>query len=121
VIVSPAAGADLDDPHTYFTEWIPSRIAQRGDLGQKLGDTAAVAQVHLSGERGGTWHFVIEGGRIQVGSGPHEAPCFVVMMGVKTFRKLRSKQISPQLALMSGKVKIRGSAAVAFKLASLLR
>ena len=111
----------LADPNKYFTEWVPKSIAERGDLSEKIGDTNAIIQMQLDGENGGTWHFVIADGKAEVKTGAHDSPSFGITMSVDTWRGMRTKKINPQMAFMTGKLKIKGNMAQAMKLASLFR
>ncbi len=119
--MKPVPEEFLADPARYFTEWVPRAIAERGDLSEKVGKTDAVAQIQLDGERGGAWHFVIKDGAVAVGSGEHEKPSFSLRMEVDTWRKMRKGEMTPQVAFLTGKVKIKGNAAMALKLAPLFR
>lgn len=111
----------LDDPNSYFLESVPRSLGRKDELVERLRDTTAVAQIVLSGPTGGTWHFVIERGDVEVAAGPHATPSFSVTMSVRTWRALRLREVDPKVAFMSGKIKIRGSMTTAMKIAAMLR
>ena len=48
-----------------------------------------------------------------------DADCTVIM-SAETFQKLKSGDINPMMALMTGKIKIKGDMSIAMKLTSLL-
>jgi len=111
----------LDDPNGYFLEQVPKSLARRDELMERLQDTSAIAQIVLSGPSGGTWHFLIEAGQVDVAAGAHEMPTFTVTMSVKTYRALRQRELDPKVAFVSGKIKIRGSMTTAMRIATMLR
>lgn len=119
--VKPIPAEFLADPNRYFTEWLPKAIAERGDLSEKVGTTSAIAQIQLDGDLGGAWHFVVKDGAVSVAAGQHAQPSFTLRMDVDTWRKMRLGEVKPQVAFLTGKVKIKGNAGLALKLAPLFR
>lgn len=111
----------LAEPRRYFLEWIPRALQERDDLASKIGDTQAVAQIELSGDGGGAWHFQIADGTVAVGDGEHAEPDFTLNMAVDTWRKMRRGEIHAQAAFMSGQMKISGNMGLAMRLAPLFR
>jgi len=111
----------LADPRRYFNEYVPRRLAEDRSYADRLGDTKAIAQIHLTGDRGGSWHFVLGDGRVQLDNGEHAKPTFTVTMPVDTWREMRRGEITGLRAFMRGKVKIKGSKLRLFRLARRLR
>lgn len=111
----------LADPRRYFDEYIPRRLAEDTSYGDRLGDTSAVAQIHLTGERGGSWHFVLGNGRVVLDAGRHEQPTFTVTMPVETWQQMRRGETTGMRAFMRGQVKIQGSKLKLLRLARRMR
>ncbi len=99
----------LDEPDRFFMEWIPAQLAAHPAYRAQVGRDHAIAQIELSGERGGTWHVTMGDGEVAVARGPHAAPSFTIAMAVDTFRKLREGRVGVPGALLRGKIKARGS------------
>lgn len=99
----------LADPDRYFMEWIPKVLADRPDVAAKAGSVREVAQIELSGERGGTWHFVLGDGAVTVARGAHATPSFAILMAVDTWRNLRTGKQGLAGAIVRRKVRHRGS------------
>ncbi len=111
----------LADPRRYFDEYVPRRLAEDSSYAEKLGDTSAVAELHLIGECGGSWHFVVGDGRVAIDAGTHEKPTFIITMPVETWRKMRRGELTGMRAFMRGQVKIKGSKLKLFCLARRMR
>ena len=110
----------LANPHRYFTEYVPQAVRERADLGTRLAGTNAIVQMSLEGESGGTWHFIVKDGAVGVDAGAAPSPTdLAVRMTVDTWRKLRRKELSGQVAFMTGQVKIQGNMGLAIKLGPL--
>ncbi len=98
----------LADPSRYFLEWIPQKLREDRELAQYYGARRAVAQIKLTGERGGTWHFVLGGGDVSVHAGRHPRPSFKVKMSVDTWRRTRRGQRSGLAAFFRRELKVGG-------------
>ncbi|MEZ4402984.1 MAG: SCP2 sterol-binding domain-containing protein [Kofleriaceae bacterium] len=99
----------LDEPDRFFMEWIPAQLAAHPAYRAQVGRDPAVAQIELTGDRGGTWNLVLGDGQVDVARGAHATPSFIITMAVGTFRKLREGQLGIPGALLRGKIKTRGS------------
>ncbi len=108
-MAEPEAHPFLDEPDRFFMEWIPAQLAAHPAYRAQVGRDHAIAQIELSGERGGTWHVTMGDGEVAVARGPHAAPSFTIAMAVDTFRKLREGRVGVPGALLRGKIKARGS------------
>ena len=85
-------------------------------------------QAAKAGKMGKTFKFVFEEGVVfidltqdqpLVSNDDREADC-TITTGIETLDKIRKGEINPMMAVMTGKVKIKGDMAVAMKLQSLL-
>lgn len=111
----------LADPRRYFDEYVPRRLAEDSSYADRLGDTSAIAQLHLTGDRGGSWHFVVGNGRVEIDAGDHDKPTFTITMPVDTWRQMRRGELTGVRAFMRGEVKIKGSKLKLFRLARRMR
>ncbi|MEM1095603.1 MAG: SCP2 sterol-binding domain-containing protein [Bacteroidota bacterium] len=80
----------------------------------------ATIQMHIDGEGGGDYHFVIKDQTMAVVEGTHAAPDVTVKTTVSTWLKVNNGELNPMMAMMTGKVKISGDIALATRLQSLL-
>lgn len=99
----------LAEPDLYFMEWIPLKLAENPDLATNVGDRREVAQIRLTGERGGVWHFVLGDGRVAIERGAHAKPSFTLTLAVETWRRMRKGEQNGLTAFLTGKVKLKGS------------
>jgi hypothetical protein len=99
----------VEDPDHYFMEWLPAQLAPHDALSARLGTAGEIAQIELSGARGGVWHFSLADGRVAFVRGPHASPSFVILMSVDTWRDLTLEKISAAGAWVRRKIKTRGS------------
>ncbi len=104
-------------PKEIFTERLPQRLEKRAE---KLANLKAVYQFDITGENGGTWVLDLTqpGGKIT--EGPSDtAKCTVTMDSAK-FSDLIEGKLNPQMAFMTGKLKVKGDMGLALKLGSIL-
>jgi len=108
--------ADLT-PKEYFTQKVPENLKSRAASMAKI---QACYQFNITGESGGTWTLDLKkpGGEVREGAA-EKADCTITMED-KNFVKLVSGNMNPQLAFMTGKLKVAGSMGLALKLQSIL-
>ena len=87
----------------------------------KAGTTNAIYQFDLSGDDGGSYHIVLEGGTGDAGAGAPDNPNPTISMSAADFVGLATGTLDPTMAFMTGKLKVRGDMALAMKLQNLLR
>lgn len=104
-------------PTEIFTQRLPERLQKRAD---KLANLKAIYQFDITGEGGGTWVLDLTqpGGKIT--PGPSDtAKCTVIMDSAK-FSDLIEGKLNPQMAFMTGKLKVKGDMGLALKLGAIL-
>lgn len=104
-------------PSEIFTERLPARLQKRAE---KIAAIKAIYQFDITGEGGGTWVLDLTqpGGKIT--EGPSEnAKCTVTMDSAK-FSDLIEGKLNPQMAFMTGKLKVKGDMGLALKLGAIL-
>jgi putative sterol carrier protein len=95
-------------------EEMPSRFKK--DAAQGLN---AVYQFDLSGEGGGKWQVSINNGQCEVKEGGHSAPNTTISMAAQDYLDMVSGKLNPQMAFMSGKLRISGDMGLALRMQSL--
>jgi len=100
-----------------FEVRIPGKIQARPDVAAKI---AAVYQFDISGPEGGSWivDLVTPGGRVAAGTSP-EAKCTIAMKDTDLLAMVNGT-LSPQMAFMTGKIRIQGDYGIAMKLQQVL-
>ncbi len=117
---NPLPDEYLAEPDRYFTEWLPLKLDENPDLARRVGNTREVAEIRLTGERGGVWHFVLGDGSVVIERGEHERPSFTLTLAVETWRRMRRGQQNGVTAFLTGKVKLRGSVRALLRVAKVL-
>ncbi len=72
-------------------------------------------QMNLSGEGGGNWILHVHDGRVDVSEGVEPNPTLSVEAPADVWLSIENGQTNPMMAVMTGKVKLRGSVPFATK------
>lgn len=104
-------------PKEYFEQKVPENLKTRAD---KLTAINAVYEFQIKGPAGGTWSLDLKtpGGKVVEGS-TGSADCTITMED-ENFVKLISGQLNPQMAFMTGKLKVAGNMGLALKLTNVI-
>ncbi|MDO8462589.1 MAG: SCP2 sterol-binding domain-containing protein [Deltaproteobacteria bacterium] len=104
-------------PKQYFEEKIATAIKAKGE---KLAGINSVYEFNITGNSGGIWtiDLTTPGGNVSTGSSG-KANCTVTMSD-ENFISLVTGKLNPQMAFMSGKLKVAGNMGLALKLQSIL-
>jgi putative sterol carrier protein len=96
-----------------FEERIPQKLQSHPDVVAKIG---AIFQLDVSGPEGGSWYVDCShpGGKVGTGTSP-DAKCTIAMKDADLLALVNGK-LSPQMAFMTGKIKIQGDYGLAMKL-----
>jgi putative sterol carrier protein len=100
-----------------FERHIPAKLKAKPDVVTKIN---AVYQFNIGGQAGGTWSVdcTQPGGKITPGTAP-DARCTVSATDLD-FLSIVNGRLNPQMAFMSGKLKIQGDMGLAMKLQQIL-
>ena len=79
----------------------------------------AVVQMHLSGEGGGDYILHVHDQRVDLSEGPHPDPTLTLRAAASDWLAVENGQLNPMMAMMQGKVKLRGSVPFATKFMTL--
>lgn len=93
---------------------MPSRF--RADRAQGMN---AVFQYEITGEGGGKWYVTVKDGACTVADGEAPSSNLTVTMAATDWLDLAANKLNPQMAFMSGKLKLKGDMGLAIKLGSL--
>ena len=104
-------------PKEYFEVKVPENLKTKAD---KLASINAIYEFQIQGENGGTWSLdlTVPGGQVSAAS-TGKATCTVTMQD-ENFVKMVTGQLNPQMAFMTGKIKVAGNMGLALKLSSIL-
>ncbi len=100
-----------------FETQLPARLAAKPDVVAKIN---SVYQFNISGPEGGAWSVdcTVPGGKVAVGTAAG-ARCTVAATD-RDFLNIVNGKLNPQMAFMSGKLKIQGDMGAAMKLQQIL-
>jgi putative sterol carrier protein len=115
----PKPPADIT-PDDFYLKWLPEQATANPAESAKLKGFNAVIQVVLSGEGGGEYYMKIEDGKFSTFKGKAEAPKLTMTQSLTDWRAVNAGTLNPQMAFMSGKLKISGDMSLAMKLGSIM-
>lgn len=102
---------------SFFEDKLVATLKQKGD---KLSAINSKFEFQISGSQGGTWtlDLTTPGGKVLTGSQAN--PSVTIRMSDENFVKLVTGNLNPQMAFMTGKIKVSGKMGLALKLQSIL-
>ncbi|HSA59813.1 MAG TPA: SCP2 sterol-binding domain-containing protein [bacterium] len=103
-------------PKEYF-EKLPASLQGKAD---KVSSINAIYQFDIKGPTGGTWTVDLTAPGGKVTEGASASPNCTVTMEDENFVKLVTGALNPQMAFMTGKLKVAGNMGLALKLATII-
>ncbi|HKV54739.1 MAG TPA: SCP2 sterol-binding domain-containing protein [Candidatus Binataceae bacterium] len=79
----------------------------------------ATFQFDLSGNGGGKWQVTVKGGSCEVKEGANPSPNVTISMAAQDYLDMVAGKLNPQMAFMTGKLKISGDMGLALKFPNL--
>jgi len=104
------------NPSEFFT----AKSEQLKASGGSLGSINAVYQFNLSGDDGGTWVIDLASDTKEVREGEEESAQCIISMAAPDFMSMIQGSLNPQMAFMTGKLRVKGDMGLALKLQSIL-
>jgi putative sterol carrier protein len=95
-------------------EQMPSRLNKEAARGLN-----AVYQFDLTGEGGGKWYAAIDNDQCEVKEGEHPSPNITLTSAAQDYLDIVNGKLNPQMAFMTGKLRISGDMGLALKLQNL--
>jgi putative sterol carrier protein len=109
-------GEPVTSVRDVFERHLPERLKAKPDVVAKIN---AVYQFNISGADGGSWSIDCTAGGL-VSAGTAAAARCTVAMSDADFLGVVNGKVNPQMAFMTGKLKIQGDMALAMKLQQIL-
>ena len=107
-------------PDDFYLKWIPEQTAANPEQAKKTADINATIQFVLTGDGGGDYYIEFSGGEIKTGKGKADSPRLTITQSVNDWREINAGKLNPQMAFMSGKLKVSGDMSLAMKLGTIL-
>jgi putative sterol carrier protein len=85
----------------------------------KAAGLTAVYQFNVSGPGGGSWHADIANGGCAVSQGEAASPSITINVGDEDWMSIVNGRLNPQVAFMTGKLKVSGDMGLAMRLQSI--
>jgi len=82
---------------------------------------SAVYQFDITGDGGGKWYAAITNGDLAVTEGAHASPNITITMAAQDYINLTVGKLNPQMAFMTGKIKIKGDLNLAMKMQQIFK
>jgi hypothetical protein len=109
-------GEPVQSVRDVFERHMPERLRSKPDVVAKIN---AVYQFNISGPGGGAWSVDCTGGGVIAPGTAAGARC-TVAVAEGDFLNIVNGKLNPQMAFMSGKLKIQGDMGLAMKLQQIL-
>ena len=104
-------------PKQYFEVKVAENLKNKAEVISKIN---AVYEFQITGENGGTWVIDTKSNPPQVKSGSSgQADCTITMKD-EHFLAMINGEMNPQMAFMTGKLKVTGNMGLALKLQNIL-
>ncbi len=107
-------------PDDFYLKWLPEQAAANPDQAAKIKDINAVIQFVITGEGGGEYVLEMAGGTLTTKKEKAAAPKLTVTQALADWREINAGRLNPQMAFMSGKLKISGDMSLAMKLGTIM-
>lgn len=98
-----------------FEDRLPTRLKDKPDLAEKINSTY---KFEVAGDDGGTWLVDLTQGGGSISQSDADAACTISIQD-SDLVALVNGDLNPQMAFMTGKLKIKGDIGLAMKLQSL--
>lgn len=107
----------MASPKEIFENKIPAKLEQNA---AKIAGINAIYEFNINGDGGGVWSIDLSGGAGKVVSGSTGNAKCTVTMSASDFSDMIEGKLNPQMAFMTGKLKVAGDMGLALKLGGIL-
>ena len=98
-------------PKEFFEKTLPGRFKP-----EKAEGIDVVAQLNLTGAKGGDWVVIIKDQKLQVKEGTTPSPTLTLRMAENDFMNIVNDKLSAEKAFLTGKIHFEGNLSLALKL-----
>ena len=98
-------------PKEFFEKMLPARFKP-----EKAAGIDVVAQLNLTGAKGGDWVVIIKDQKLQVREGTTPSPTLTLEMAENDFMDIINDKLSTAKAFFTGKINFEGNLSLALKL-----
>lgn len=98
-----------------FSVYLPERLARKPEIAAQVG---AAYRFVITGDNGGSWWVDLREGQGRIYPSEAEAPC-TITLAATDFVSLIEGKTNPQMAFLSGKLKVAGDLGLALKLGAI--
>lgn len=105
-------------PKLIFEDKIANRLKEDPSLGKEINATYLF---NITGETGGTWNIALNSHSQEVQAGTIENAQCAITISDKDLVNLVQGTLNPQMAFMTGKLKVKGDLGLALKLGKILK
>lgn len=107
----------MSTPKEIFEEKIPAKLKNNAE---KLASNTAIYEFNITGDGGGVWSIDLSGPDKKVVAGSTGNAKCTVTVAASDFSDIIDGKLNPQMAFMTGKLKVAGDMGLALKLGSIL-
>ena len=107
----------IKEPKEWFEKELPEKVK---DDPTTVEGFDGVLVFQITGDNAGTWGVEIRDNVLTIHDGGHEKPDIQVTMKAGDFVNFINGKLNPQMAFMTGKLKVKGNMQLAMKLNKLL-
>lgn len=100
-----------------FEQKIPQKLETNAD---KISSINAIYEFNVTGDEGGVWSIDLSNGNKKVVAGSTGNAHCTITISDKDFSDLIAGNLNPQMAFMTGKLKVSGDMGLALKLGNIL-
>ncbi len=98
-------------------EWLNQKVTKDRD---KLSVHGTSIKLNISGSQGGVWTIFLRQEKIGVEKGDFDSDCTITTSD-RDFIELFNKRLKPEIAIITGRIRLSGNIALVTRLAELLK
>lgn len=107
---------DVSSTRQYFEETVPELLRTRGDNLKNIG---AIYEFQITGDGGGTWTLDLKENELSIAEKSADASDCTIIMQDDAFLSMVKGELKPQMAFLTGQLKVTGNMGLALKLTAL--